>query len=106
MPALGLQTTRNIRGMGSNTRAFSEQTERDGLAFRGAKHARLWWQTSDNEVITPGSGGVPNGVISLAWEPNADNQNANAYWNRSTRTGIIAAAGAYSGWLHVWYRRS
>ena len=86
------QTTRAKRGLGSRT--------------RGVKHARLDWTAADNETITPGSGGVPYGVVALAWEPDADNENANAFWNSSTGLGTIAASGSYGGYLHVWYNRS
>ena len=104
MPAAGGQTTRNLRGAGANIKAASAQAELDGLDYRACKLTRLWWLTSDNEVLTPGSGGIPNRVIGMAWEPIADNQNANVYWNRSTRTGIVAASGAYNGYLLVFSR--
>jgi len=77
-----------------------------GLSYHGTKFARLPWSAANDETITPGSGGVPRGVVALAWQPAADNQACSMYWDASSSTGTAACSGTPSGWLLVWYRGS
>ena len=104
MPNGGGQTTRNLRGAGTNCDMANAGTELDGVDYRGAKLTRIFWTLSNGETITPGSDGVPNRVVGMGWESGATGQAGCVFFDRDTRLGTAAAGGAYTGYLLVYSR--
>lgn len=99
--ATGL-TTSSMRGKGG-----AAATSPPKVALEGCKVLRLFWTASDDEVVTPGSGGVPAGVQLLSWVPVADNQACSIYFDYSTRLGTFAVeSGTPLGYLIIHYKQS
>lgn len=95
------QTTRALRGMGS----FPGAADFASVDLKSCHIAKLDWSATDNDTVTPGSGGVPYGVVALAWVPDADNEACSIYWDASTQTGTFAeGTGPSTGYLIVFYR--